>query len=92
MHGAGSQLCLSFRSFCSEFVAGLVKWLKLSEAVLPTMTAFASGLGGEGADMFAQILLKDPILEDSPLLITQVHPCPGVAAEDGEQDFLSKSP
>uniref|UniRef100_A0A8D0R6D7 Transmembrane and coiled-coil domain-containing protein 4 n=1 Tax=Sus scrofa TaxID=9823 RepID=A0A8D0R6D7_PIG len=61
-------------SFCSEFVAGLVKWLKLSEAVLPTMTAFASGLGGEGADMFAQILLKDPILEDSPLLITQVHP------------------
>uniref|UniRef100_A0A8D1FKM2 Transmembrane and coiled-coil domains 4 n=1 Tax=Sus scrofa TaxID=9823 RepID=A0A8D1FKM2_PIG len=59
------------RSFCSEFVAGLVKWLKLSEAVLPTMTAFASGLGGEGADMFAQILLKDPILEDSPLLITQ---------------------
>uniref|UniRef100_A0A8D1ATH0 Transmembrane and coiled-coil domains 4 n=1 Tax=Sus scrofa TaxID=9823 RepID=A0A8D1ATH0_PIG len=59
------------RSFCSEFVAGLVKWLELSEAVLPTMTAFASGLGGEGADMFAQILLKDPILEDSPLLITQ---------------------
>ncbi|XP_047648170.1 transmembrane and coiled-coil domain-containing protein 4 isoform X1 [Phacochoerus africanus] len=59
------------RSFCTEFVAGLVKWLELSEAVLPTMTAFASGLGGEGADMFAQILLKDPILEDSPLLITQ---------------------
>uniref|UniRef100_A0A8D0PUD0 Transmembrane and coiled-coil domain-containing protein 4 n=1 Tax=Sus scrofa TaxID=9823 RepID=A0A8D0PUD0_PIG len=59
------------RSFCSEFMAGLVKWLELSEAVLPTMTAFASGLGGEGADMFAQILLKDPILEDSPLLITQ---------------------
>ncbi|KAM9110595.1 transmembrane and coiled-coil domain-containing protein 4 isoform 2-T3 [Megaptera novaeangliae] len=59
------------RSFCTDFVAGLVKWLDLSEAVLPTMTAFASGLGGEGADMFAQILLKDPILKDDPLVITQ---------------------
>ncbi|XP_074233380.1 transmembrane and coiled-coil domain-containing protein 4 isoform X5 [Camelus bactrianus] len=59
------------RPFCTEFVAGLVKWLDLSEAVLPTMTAFASGLGGEGADMFAQILLKDPILKDDPLMITQ---------------------
>ncbi|XP_046516554.1 transmembrane and coiled-coil domain-containing protein 4 isoform X2 [Equus quagga] len=58
-------------SFCTEFVAGLVKWLELSEAVLPTMTAFASGLGGEGADMFAQILLKDPILKDNPLVIIQ---------------------
>ncbi|XP_023614103.1 transmembrane and coiled-coil domain-containing protein 4 isoform X5 [Myotis lucifugus] len=35
------------------------------------MTAFASGLGGEGADMFAQILTKDPILKDDPLVITQ---------------------
>ncbi|XP_026965731.1 transmembrane and coiled-coil domain-containing protein 4 isoform X1 [Sagmatias obliquidens] len=59
------------RSFCTDFVAGLVKWLDLSEAVLPTMTAFASGLGGEGADTFAQILLKDPILKDDPLVITQ---------------------
>uniref|UniRef100_A0A8C3W7I1 Transmembrane and coiled-coil domains 4 n=1 Tax=Catagonus wagneri TaxID=51154 RepID=A0A8C3W7I1_9CETA len=59
------------RSFCTEFVAGLVTWLELSEAVLPTMTAFASGLGGEGADVFAQILLKDPILKDNPLMITQ---------------------
>ncbi|XP_072831342.1 transmembrane and coiled-coil domain-containing protein 4 isoform X2 [Vicugna pacos] len=59
------------RPFCMEFVAGLVKWLDLSEAVLPTMTAFASGLGGEGADMFAQILSKDPILKDDPLVITQ---------------------
>ncbi|KAM5270174.1 transmembrane and coiled-coil domain-containing protein 4 isoform 2-T2 [Hipposideros larvatus] len=57
--------------FCTEFVTGLVKWLGLSEAVLPTMTAFASGLGGEGADMFAQLLLKDPILKDNPLVITQ---------------------
>lgn len=76
MHGPGSQLRLSFRSFCTDFVAGLVKWLDLSEAVLPTMTAFASGLGGEGADTFAQILLKDPILKDDPLVITQVHPPP----------------
>ncbi|KAM6171951.1 transmembrane and coiled-coil domain-containing protein 4 [Erethizon dorsatum] len=58
-------------SFSTEFMAGLVKWLELSEAVLPTMTAFASGLGGEGADMFAQILLKDPILKGNPSLITQ---------------------
>lgn len=54
-------------------MAGLVKWLELSEAVLPTMTAFASGLGGEGTDMFAEILLKDPILKGDPSLITQVH-------------------
>ncbi|XP_032156543.1 transmembrane and coiled-coil domain-containing protein 4 isoform X2 [Sapajus apella] len=52
-------------------MAGLVKWLELSEAVLPTMTAFASGLGGEGADVFVQILLKDPILKDNPMLIIQ---------------------
>ncbi|XP_027626403.1 transmembrane and coiled-coil domain-containing protein 4 isoform X2 [Tupaia chinensis] len=58
-------------SFCTEFVTGLVKWLELSEAVLPTMTAFASGLGGEGADMFAQILLKDPVLKEDPSVITQ---------------------
>ncbi|XP_023444587.1 transmembrane and coiled-coil domain-containing protein 4 isoform X3 [Dasypus novemcinctus] len=58
-------------SFCTEFVTGLVKWLELSEAVLPTMTAFASGLGGEGAEMFAQILLKDPVLKDDPVVITQ---------------------
>lgn len=58
-------------------MTGLVKWLELPEAVLPTMSAFASGLGGEGADVFAQILLKDPILKDDPLVITQVHPPPG---------------
>ncbi|XP_008587886.1 PREDICTED: transmembrane and coiled-coil domain-containing protein 4 [Galeopterus variegatus] len=58
-------------SFCMEFVGGLVKWLELSEAVLPTMTAFASGLGGEGTDVFAQILLKDPILKGDPSMITQ---------------------
>ncbi|XP_073937263.1 transmembrane and coiled-coil domain-containing protein 4 isoform X3 [Castor canadensis] len=58
-------------SFCTELVEGLVKWLELSEAVLPTMTAFASGLGGEGADMFAQSLSKDPILKGDPSVITQ---------------------
>lgn len=57
--------------FCAEFMAGLVKWLELSETVLPTMTAFASGLGGEGTDTFAQILLKDPVLKGDPSLITQ---------------------
>lgn len=58
-------------AFCTEFMTGLVKWLELSEAVLPTMSAFASGLGGEGADVFAQILLKDPIVKDDPLVVTQ---------------------
>lgn len=88
----GSEPCLSFSSFCTEFVAGLVKWLELSEAVLPTMTAFASGLGGEGADMFAQILLKDPILKDNPLVIIQVHPPPrGHLRGEVEAYFLSNS-
>ncbi|XP_038966561.1 transmembrane and coiled-coil domain-containing protein 4 isoform X2 [Rattus norvegicus] len=58
-------------SFCSEFVTGLVKWLHLSETVLPTMMAFASGLGGKGDDIFAQTLLKDPILKDNPSAISQ---------------------
>ncbi|XP_039084862.1 transmembrane and coiled-coil domain-containing protein 4 isoform X2 [Hyaena hyaena] len=58
-------------SFCTEFVTSLVKWLELPGAVLPTMTAFANGLGGEGADVFAPILLKDPILKDNPLVIIQ---------------------
>lgn len=62
-----------FSSFCIEFVAGLVKWLHLSETVVPTMTAFASGLGGEGADIFAQTLLKDPILKDNPTAVSQVR-------------------
>ncbi|XP_061040805.1 transmembrane and coiled-coil domain-containing protein 4 isoform X2 [Eubalaena glacialis] len=71
LRGEAHGCFLKSGSFCTDFVAGLVKWLDLSEAVLPTMTAFASGLGGEGADMFAQILLKDPILKDDPLVITQ---------------------
>lgn len=58
-------------SFCTEFVTGLVKWLHLSESVLPTMMAFASGLGGEGADIFAQTLLQDPILRDNPSAVSQ---------------------
>uniref|UniRef100_A0A8B9PZ88 Transmembrane and coiled-coil domains 4 n=1 Tax=Apteryx owenii TaxID=8824 RepID=A0A8B9PZ88_APTOW len=58
-------------SFRMEFIEGLVKWLDLPDAVLPAMTAFASGLGGEGTETFAQILLKDPILKDNPIVITQ---------------------
>uniref|UniRef100_A0A8C0J2X1 Transmembrane and coiled-coil domains 4 n=1 Tax=Chelonoidis abingdonii TaxID=106734 RepID=A0A8C0J2X1_CHEAB len=58
--------------FCMEFIDGLVKWLELSDAVLPAMTAFTSGLGGEGAETFAQILLKDPVLVNNPVIITQV--------------------
>ncbi|MBZ3876648.1 Transmembrane and coiled-coil domain-containing protein 4 [Sciurus carolinensis] len=58
-------------SFCAEFQAGLVEWLALPESVLPTMTAFASGLGGEGAELFAQTLSKDPALQGDPASITQ---------------------
>ncbi|NWY00443.1 TMCO4 protein, partial [Nothoprocta ornata] len=62
-------------SFRTEFIEGLVKWLDLPDAVLPAMTAFATGLGGEGTETFAQILLKDPVLKDSPFVITQVSSC-----------------
>lgn len=55
-----------------EFIEGFVKWLDLPDAVLPAMTAFASGLGGEGTETFAQILLKDPILKENPVVVTQV--------------------
>uniref|UniRef100_A0A8C2U968 Transmembrane and coiled-coil domains 4 n=1 Tax=Coturnix japonica TaxID=93934 RepID=A0A8C2U968_COTJA len=59
-------------SFRTEFIEALVKWLDLPDAVLPTMTAFASGLGGEGTETFAQLLLKDPTVKDNPVVITQV--------------------
>lgn len=64
--------CLPYSSFRTEFIEGFVKWLDLPDAVLPAMTAFASGLGGEGTETFAQILLKDPILKENPVVITQV--------------------
>uniref|UniRef100_A0A2K6L7X9 Transmembrane and coiled-coil domains 4 n=1 Tax=Rhinopithecus bieti TaxID=61621 RepID=A0A2K6L7X9_RHIBE len=75
-------------SFCTEFMVGLVKWLELSEAVLPTMTAFASGLGGEGADVFVQILLKDPILKDDPTVIIQ--DLLSVSLKDGHYDARAR--
>lgn len=56
-----------------------MKWLDLPDAVLPAMTAFASGLGGEGTETFAQLLLKDPILKDNPVVIIQVSPCVALA-------------
>lgn len=56
-----------------------MKWLDLPDAVLPAMTAFADGLGGEGTETFTEILLKDPILKENPLLITQVSPCAPLA-------------
>ncbi|NXM44940.1 TMCO4 protein, partial [Gymnorhina tibicen] len=58
-------------SFRTEFIKAFVKWLDLPDAVLPAMTAFADGLGGEGTETFTEILLKDPILKENPLLITQ---------------------
>ncbi|XP_056651661.1 transmembrane and coiled-coil domain-containing protein 4 isoform X2 [Monodelphis domestica] len=58
-------------SFRIEYVEGLVKWLQLPESVLPSIVAFASGLGGEQEEAFAEILLKDPVLRNDPLVITQ---------------------
>ncbi|NWH89280.1 TMCO4 protein, partial [Aegithalos caudatus] len=58
-------------SFRTEFIKGFVRWLSLPDAVLPAMTAFADGLGGEGTETFTEILLKDPILKENPLLVTQ---------------------
>lgn len=49
-----------------------MKWLDLPDAVLPAMTAFANGLGGEGTETFSQVLLQDPILKENPVVITQV--------------------
>ncbi|XP_043854129.1 transmembrane and coiled-coil domain-containing protein 4 [Dromiciops gliroides] len=58
-------------SFRMEFVEDLVKWLELPETVLPSMAAFADGLGGEEEVTFAEILLKDPVVKNDPLVITQ---------------------
>ncbi|KFP70804.1 Transmembrane and coiled-coil domain-containing protein 4, partial [Acanthisitta chloris] len=58
-------------SFRTMFIEGFVKWLDLPDAVLPAMTAFAGGLGGEGTETFTEILLKDPILKEQPVVITQ---------------------
>ncbi|XP_065552728.1 transmembrane and coiled-coil domain-containing protein 4 isoform X4 [Lathamus discolor] len=58
-------------SFRMGFIEGFVKWLDLPNAVLPAMTAFANGLGGEGTETFAQLLLQDPILKENPVVITQ---------------------
>ncbi|XP_071623491.1 transmembrane and coiled-coil domain-containing protein 4 isoform X2 [Heliangelus exortis] len=58
-------------SFRTDFIEGFVKWLDLPGAVLPAMTAFASGLGGEGTETFAEMLLKDPFLRENPVVITQ---------------------
>uniref|UniRef100_A0A8D0E0Q7 Transmembrane and coiled-coil domains 4 n=1 Tax=Salvator merianae TaxID=96440 RepID=A0A8D0E0Q7_SALMN len=55
----------------TEFVKGLVEWLELSEGVLPAMLAFVGGLGGEGTETFAQILLKEPLVKDNPSIIVE---------------------
>uniref|UniRef100_F7AFZ2 Transmembrane and coiled-coil domains 4 n=1 Tax=Monodelphis domestica TaxID=13616 RepID=F7AFZ2_MONDO len=67
-------------SFRIEYVEGLVKWLQLPESVLPSIVAFASGLGGEQEEAFAEILLKDPVLRNDPLVITQVSRPPWAGA------------
>nr|XP_033777978.1 transmembrane and coiled-coil domain-containing protein 4 isoform X1 [Geotrypetes seraphini]XP_033777979.1 transmembrane and coiled-coil domain-containing protein 4 isoform X1 [Geotrypetes seraphini]XP_033777980.1 transmembrane and coiled-coil domain-containing protein 4 isoform X1 [Geotrypetes seraphini] len=59
------------RSYSMEFIDGLVKWLQLSDSVIPAMVAFANGLGGEGTENFVQLLLEEPVLKESPVIITQ---------------------
>ncbi|XP_061457026.1 transmembrane and coiled-coil domain-containing protein 4 [Rhineura floridana] len=59
------------KSYRTGFVQSLVKWLELSDAVLPAMLAFTGGLGGEGTETFARILLKEPLVEEEPSVITQ---------------------
>ncbi|NXK97680.1 TMCO4 protein, partial [Formicarius rufipectus] len=66
-------------SFRTEFIKGFVKWLDLPDAVLPAMTAFAGGLGSEGTETFTDVLLKDPILKENPVVIIQVSPCAPLA-------------
>ncbi|XP_026576991.1 transmembrane and coiled-coil domain-containing protein 4 [Pseudonaja textilis] len=47
-------------------VEELVRWLELSDTVMPSMLAFAGGLGAEGTETFARILLSEPLLADQP--------------------------
>ncbi|XP_034275793.1 transmembrane and coiled-coil domain-containing protein 4 isoform X1 [Pantherophis guttatus] len=47
-------------------VENLVRWLELSDTVMPSMLAFAGGLGAEGTETFARILLSEPLLKDEP--------------------------
>ncbi|XP_030363457.1 transmembrane and coiled-coil domain-containing protein 4 isoform X3 [Strigops habroptila] len=58
-------------SFRTGFIEDFVKWLDLPDAVLSALTAFANGLGAEGTETFAQLLLQDPILKENPVIITQ---------------------
>ncbi|XP_075046737.1 transmembrane and coiled-coil domain-containing protein 4 [Mixophyes fleayi] len=59
------------RDFCRKFVEDLVRWLDLCPTVIPAMEAFASGLGREGTDTFAHVLLEDSVLKANPTIITQ---------------------
>uniref|UniRef100_A0A669QQE2 Transmembrane and coiled-coil domains 4 n=1 Tax=Phasianus colchicus TaxID=9054 RepID=A0A669QQE2_PHACC len=74
-------------SFRTEFIEGLVKWLDLPDAVLPAMTAFASGLVGEGTETFPQLLLKDPTVKDNPVVITQVSSYVPLASGFAKKDL-----
>ncbi|XP_013916127.1 PREDICTED: transmembrane and coiled-coil domain-containing protein 4-like [Thamnophis sirtalis] len=47
-------------------VENLVRWLELSDTVMPSMLAFAGGLGAEGTETFTRILLSEPLLKDEP--------------------------
>lgn len=57
-------------SFHSAYRTGvvekLVSWLELPDAVMPSMLAFAGGLGGEGTETFTRILLSETLLKDRP--------------------------
>ncbi|NWW71226.1 TMCO4 protein, partial [Climacteris rufus] len=77
-------------SFRTEFIESFVNWLDLPNAVLPAMTAFAGGLGHEGTETFTEILLKDPILKENPLLITQTNCFPGLFSAQGYYDARAR--
>ncbi|NXS63853.1 TMCO4 protein, partial [Brachypteracias leptosomus] len=59
-------------SFRMEFIQSFVKWLDLGNTVLPTLTEFDSGFFHESTETFTEVLLKDPILKENPVVIIQV--------------------
>ncbi|XP_028663173.1 transmembrane and coiled-coil domain-containing protein 4 [Erpetoichthys calabaricus] len=59
------------RDFRVALVEALVSWLGLCTSVLPAMTAFSCGLGDDGTDTFASLLLQEPVLNGQSILIIQ---------------------
>ncbi|XP_064423926.1 transmembrane and coiled-coil domain-containing protein 4 isoform X3 [Latimeria chalumnae] len=76
------------RSFRLGFVKGLMQWLELSDTVLPVMETFANGIGEEGTEMFAKILLEEPVLKDNPIAVIQ--DLVSFSAKDGYYDARAR--